>query len=187
MQKVLFCSLLILLVGFGFSQTQDSGKFGFSFKSGPSNDIGLYFKISDNISFRPSLGFTSSKAEEDSGEPDKTTQYSANLGIFYHFLKKNNFHMYSGLEVAYVHQKLTANSLNSQNDSLYERKTNGYSGDIILGLQYYFNKHLAIFGEVAFGYLKQEADYHSTYVSEITSTETSWNLSRSGFGIILFI
>jgi len=177
-QKLLFFSLMILFVCSGFSQ--ETGKFGFFFKSGSGNDVGLILKLSNRLTLRPSLGFTTDKTERGSSTPIDETAFSVDLGLFYHFLEKNHFTAYTGLEMGYSHQ--TRERILS--NEMYEDTINGYKGNVILGFQYNFNKHLAVFGEIGLGLWKRKND---SLLSSTPTTHTSWSLNRSGFGIILFL
>ena len=169
-QRLLLFFLMILCVGFGFSQ--EKGKFGILFKSSSSYYVGLKFNLSDKITLRPTLGFSSDKIEKESPQgPDSVVeldskQYKVGLGLFYYFLKKNQFSAYIGPELGYFHQ--------TQTD--FDR----YDANIIFGLQYNLNKHLAVFGEVGFGYSKSKSAARQ-------KEQTSWGVSQSGFGIILYL
>ncbi len=176
-QKLLFFSLMILFVCFGFSQ--ETGKFGFFFKSGSGNDVGLILKLSNRVTLRPALGFIKEKTEKGYITLRDETTYSMELGLFYHFLEKNHFTAYTGLEMGYSHET-TETTLTGPN----KFKIKGYLGNVILGFQYNFNKHLAVFGEIGIGLWKRKND--NPEISEATKY-TSWSLNRSGFGIILYL
>jgi hypothetical protein len=53
-QKLLLFFLMVLCVSFVFSQ--ETGKFGFSFKTGSNYDVGMIFNLSDRVTLRPSFG-----------------------------------------------------------------------------------------------------------------------------------
>lgn len=188
-QKLLFFSLLILCVSFGFSQ--ETGKFGFFFKAGSSNSVGLTFNLSDRVTLRPSFGFSSIKIEyeSESAQDIKENSYSMDFGLFYHFLKKDHFTAYSGFEAGYTYRNREGETDSSIIYTLAVRKTRGYRGNAILGFQYNFNKHLAVFGEIAFGFWKEKVDFdnQNLLINPSPGTSTSWSLSRSGFGIILYL
>lgn len=190
-QKLLLFSFWILCMSFVFPQ--ETGKFGFFFKVGSSNSVGLNFNISDRVTLRPSFGFQTFKREYESPNASDSNghSYSVDLGLFYHFLKKDRFTAYSGLEVGYTYQKQEIEIVGISDDMFAVRKTRGYRGNVIFGLQYNFNKHLAVFGEVAFGFLKEKVgDLDMPQYMQIISYPSEsiiWELSRSGFGIILYL
>jgi len=189
-QKLLLCSLVILCVCFGF--TEETGKFGFFFKAGSSYSVGLTFNLSDRVTLRPSFGFSSNKSEyeSESAQDTKENSYSMDLGLFYHFLKKDHFTAYSGFEAGYTYRNRESETDGASSIyTLAVRKSRGYRGNAILGFQYNFNKHLAVFGEIAFGFLIEKTDFDSQNLLIISypSKYTSWSLSRSGFGIILYL
>ena len=185
-QKLLLCSLVILCVGFGFAE--EAGKFGFLFKSSSIHSVGLSFNLTDRVTLRPSFGFSTNKNEYESqnSADTKNNLYSVDLGLFYHFLKKDRFTAYSGLEVGYSHQKFEREISGVVIQDSVEKKS-GYMGNAIIGLQYNFNKHLAVFGEVAFGYQKTEYEYNEPIIISYPAESITWGLSRSGFGIILYL
>ena len=187
-QKLVFLALMILCVGFVFSQ--ETGKFGFFFKAGSYESVGLTWNLSDRVTLRPSFGFYTTKTgwENVASEEDKKENgYSMELGLFYHFLKKNHFTAYSGLEMGYTRQTGDITTCSSGSCGTYEGTDNGYMGNLILGFQYNFNKHLAVFGEIGFGFLKQKLDYVGLLENQVSYKLTSWSLERSGFGIILYL
>jgi long-subunit fatty acid transport protein len=183
-KKLLLASLVILCVSFGFSQ--ETGKFGFFFKAGSSYSVGLTFNLSDRVTLRPSFGFHTTKAELEGDTPEKESGYSLDLGLFYHFLKKDRFSAYTGLEMGYTHQTGDYNVCYSDICGTQEQTENGYLGNLILGFQYNFNKHVAVFGEVGFGFWKRTVDFQDVLIQG-TYKLTSWSLNRSGFGIILYL
>jgi len=187
-QKLVFLALMILCVGFVFSQ--ETGKFGFFFKAGSYNSVGLTCNLSDRVTLRPAFGFYTAKIEweEDIPERDeKENGYSLDLGLFYHFLKKNHFTAYTGLEMGYTHQKGEMDLCYSGICGTYEETENGYMGDLVFGFQYNFNKHLAVFGEIGFGFLKQKVEFVDSLENQDSYKRTSWSLERSGFGIVLYL
>jgi len=182
---------MILCVSFVFSQ--ETGKFGFFFETGSSSSIGLTFNLSDRVTLRPSFGFLFNKSEYESvNNPDrKSHSYSGDLGLFYHFLKKDHFTAYSGFEAGYTYgtQEIEFEDVSNNFYSLVPKKSRGYRGNVILGFQYNFNKHLAVFGEAAFGFWKEKAELDSENVlsSAYPIRSISWSFSRSGIGIILYL
>jgi long-subunit fatty acid transport protein len=186
-QKILLFSLMILCVCFVFPQ--ETGKFGFFFEAGSSYSVGLTFNLSARVTLRPSFGFHTIKAQDEGNTLDrdeKENGYSLDLGLFYHFLKKSHFTAYSGLEVGYSHITGDYNVCYSEICGTREQTENGHSGNLILGFQYNFNKHLAVFGEIGFGFSKYNVDYQDM-LTQGTYKYTNWSLSRSGFGIILYL
>jgi hypothetical protein len=140
------------------------------------------------VTLRPSFGISTHKNDYESQNRADTKDnfYSVDLGLFYHFLKKDRFTAYTGLEVGYSHQKYQREASGVVIEESVE-KENGYRGNAIIGLQYNFNKHLAVFGEVAFGYQKTEYDYDESNLIQYPVESITWSLSRSGFGIILYL
>ena len=194
-KKLLLCLLVILGVSFGFSQ--DKGNVGFLFKSGSINSVGLSFNLSDSLTLRPSFGFSTGKDEREydtvvGGTIDtvntttKSTYYSVNLGLFYHFLKKNHLSAYTGLDVGYSHEKNDGEICVAGVCGFENVKSRGYNGNIIMGLQYNLNKHLAVFGEVGFGFRQYKIDNDEDFMP-VYFKSTNWSLGRSGFGIILYL
>jgi hypothetical protein len=186
-QKLLLFSLIILCVCFVFPQ--ETGKFGFFFKAGSSNSVGLTFNLSDRVTLRPSFGFHTIKAEWEDEVPERNEKengYSLDLGLFYHFLKKTRFSAYSGLEVSYTHLSSEYNVCYNDICGTREQTENGHRGNLILGFQFNFNKYLAVFGEIGFGFSKYTVDYQDM-LTQGTYKYTKWSLSRSGFGIILYL
>ena len=188
-KKFLLGALVILFVGFGFSQ--DTGKIGFLFKTGSTSSVGLSWNVSKTLTLRPSFGFQSEKVEEVSngyqieGSP-KNSSYNTSLGLFYHFLQKESFTAYTGLELGYLYQKIEGRLCSSEICYTVTEKVHGFIGSLILGLQYNLNKHLAVFGEVGLGYQHTKADLEFIDAKNETKN-TYWDLSRSGFGIILYL
>ena len=189
-QKLLLISFMILCVSIAFSQ--ETGKFGFFFKAGSSYNVGLTYNLSNRVTLRPSFGFSSNKSEyeSESAQDIKENSYSMDLGLFYHFLKKDHFTAYSGFEAGYTYRNRESDTdVSSSIYILAVRESRGYRGNAILGFQYNFNKHLAVFGEIAFGFLKEKTEFdgQNLLVISYPSKYTSWSLSRSGFGIILYL
>ena len=188
-QKLLLISFMILCVSFVFPR--ETGKFGFFFKAGSSYNVGLTYNLSNRVTLRPSFGFSSKNTEYESetAQDIKENAYSLDLGLFYHFLKKDHFTAYSGFEVGYTYQNRESENDSSIMHTLTVWKSEGYRSNAILGFQYNFNKHLAVFGEIAFGIWKEKVDYDGQYpaIHPSPAKSTSWSLSRSGFGIILYL
>jgi hypothetical protein len=180
---------MILCVSIAFSR--ETGKFGFFFKAGSSSSVGLTFNLGDRVTLRPSFGFSSnnSEYESESAQDIKEYSYSMDLGLFYHFLKKDHFTAYSGFEAGYTYRNRESETNGISIYTLAVRKSKGYRGNAILGFQYNFNKHLAVFGEIAFGLLKEKVDFdnQNNLIILAPTKSTSWGLSRSGFGIILYL
>lgn len=188
-KKFLLCSLIILFVGFGFSQ--ETGKIGFLFKTGSTSGVGLSWNLTESLTLRPSFGFQTQKVDEESNgyqfdDSPKSSSYNTSLGLFYHFLKKDSFTAYTGLEFGYLYHKRDGRSCSSEICYTITEKTNGFSGNLILGLQYNLNKHLAVFGEFGLGYQRTKSDLEIMDTKNETKN-TYWDLSRSGFGIILYL
>jgi len=189
-KKVLLCSFMILFVLVCFSQ--EKGQVGFLFKTGTLNSVGMTFNLSNRVALRPSIGFSTARIDiEDEtlvNDPQKSDNYNASLGILYDFLKKENLSVYSGLEFGYSHSKIESNVCSSFICSLVSRKMNGFTGDVILGFRYNLNKHLALFGEIGFGYERLKTDIESN-LPGTTGTEKykAWDLSRSGVGVTFYL
>jgi hypothetical protein len=183
-QKLLLFSVLIISVSLGFSQ--EMGKFGFFFKAGSSSNVGLAINLSDQLTLRPSIGFYTIKEKWETGDSDENDGYSLDLGLFYHYFKRNHFTAYSGLEIGYIYQTQDMVGSNPSNSETFQ-KSHGYRGNLILGFQYNFNKHVAVFGEIGFGFQRENTDIERENIIVNSCKYTSWRLDRSGFGIVLYL
>jgi hypothetical protein len=191
-KQLLLSMILVLCVCVGLSQAE--GTVGFLFKSGSISSVGMSFDLSKRLTLRPSFGFRSSTTEtltDYLGGSDITRThnlYNLNLGLFYHFLKKKDLSVYTGLELGYSHEKVENESCLYGVCATLADDFDGYNGNLILGLRYKLNKHLAIFGEMSLGYQRYEGtDAIQGQNFDLEVKYNYWDLGRSGFGIILYL
>lgn len=195
--------LLTLLFAFAVSgPAQEKGKVGLLFKTGALNSVGVSYKLSGTMTLRASFGFDTydSKTEyqyqileEVSHDRD---EYNASLGLFFDLVKKKDLTLYSGIEAGisyYTTESILSEHYAAGGITLfpaYEEKseTNGYNGNIILGIQHKIGKRFAIFGEIGFGFNKDHRDDRALADGKLICDKTTqWNLSRSGIGVVFYL
>jgi long-subunit fatty acid transport protein len=200
-KKILLCLFLVVFSVAGFAG--ENGKFGLLFKADSIYSVGASFQLSKRLSLRPTFGFNNSTRDYNDAPElfnDFSTDnknYTAALGLFYHFLEKKDLSIYGGIEFGYTYgkSKLTApyysyvNGEHVLNDEEIRNETfKGTTGNLILGVSHKIGKKVALFGEIGFGYIKNKYEgggIDSFY--EYTSEDTIWNLNRSGIGIIFYL
>jgi len=187
---------------FGFAGEKEN--VGLLFKTGAASNVGAVFQLSERFSLRTTLGFSTQDAAVETTSlfqgsyTQEMKNYTAALGLFYHFREKEKLSLYSGLEFGYSHTVVDSSDKISYQIidgvvifdpvATQERdKRHGYTGNVILGVKYRLGKRFAIFGEIGLGFEKSEANNKSDGISIYNAEYTDWNLKRSGIGIIFFL
>lgn len=190
MRKTIFILLLaVTLCGMSFGH--DGGKLGLLFKGGSQNSVGVSLAVSPRMNIRTTAGFEMSTSDHTDEELERNN-FNVGFGIFVDVLKRKEWAVYTGVEVAYHHQNqemYMANYVGGTYESVfYEREDDGISGDLVLGVRHKIGKRLALYGEINLGYRKYESDFAAEGISSSDSMEqSSFGLSRSGFGLIFYL
>ena len=201
--KIVLFVLLFTVTFFGLAGEKDKNV-GLLFKTGSINNVGAVFQVSNRVSLRATLGFSTHDAATETTSllqnsyTQEMKKYNAALGLFYHFREKENLSLYSGLEIGYDYDIVdTSNKATYQiidGSIIFDpvavrnrNKRHGCAGNVILGVKYRLGKRLAIFGEIGFGFDKTGANNKTDGISTYDAEYTDWNLRRSGVGIIFFL
>ncbi|MCP4221552.1 MAG: outer membrane beta-barrel protein [bacterium] len=177
----------ILLTLFTLSgMAEDTSKFGFHFKASELGNVGVTYKLSEKLEIRAGLGFSFTSANHQGGDNylgeinQDINSTEVSIGLFQNVLTKSKLTLYAGLEGGLVSQKEEA----VYSDYSWENTKYTYHGfhvSGVFGIRHKLTRHLSVFGEFCLGYNSLDAG------SDLNYTSHSWNLKRSGFGIILYI
>lgn len=193
------------LIIFMFSVSAAAGEkegLGLLFKTGSLNSVGASYNVSDTTTLRASFGLsvTSSETETQYAVLQKVSQdtnsYNVSLGLLVDLMKKKDLTLYGGIEVGYVYSitesnaspQTVAGGITISQGYEEKNKTNGYTGNLLLGVHHKIGKKFAVFGEIGFGVLNRKRKNSSLNTGlKHTNELTRWDLSRSGIGLVFYL
>ncbi len=159
--------------------------------------IGIRYYPIENFGIRGRLSYVSTTREQANyysspNNPSSTydlTNKNTGLGIdaYYYLYKKENFSTYAGTGFTYnINKQDYQSSAGPQNQSpkidnitTYQRQLRLFSG-----VQYSFNEHFSVFGEIGIEYLWGDYSSFYYYNPQYIKLHTSkWNLANGGIGV----
>ena len=159
------CLTIILASSESFSQLTPN-TFGFCAKYGyESNYANLIYTLSENIEIDAVVGFKNVSYTVDEGEaPESETSLSFGAWGGY-FLTKGDVSPYIGVGVYY-------SGLPKSTVGDFETTSYNIEAEVDFGMQVFFNKHFAVFGEIKASYniLSEDTKYTSETLNKTTGT-----------------
>ncbi len=197
-------TILCLVAGFGLllasGWAQDSGGFGLLMRVDPSPRVGATFSLGRAFVVRPYVGFSRETvdAERERRFPplndqqnfvpprqeteEERTFVTAGLGVFFVAHRAGDFFVFSGLNFGYGRSTGETNAM--PRDLSWDESSETLQSSAVLGVEGRLSSHLALFGEVGFGYTWSKYKRDNGVDAKVTSHR--WGLANSGVGLIFY-
>jgi len=196
--------LLCLVAGFGLllasGWAQENGGFGLLMRVDPSPRVGATFSLGRAFVLRPYIGFSRETTETEKESKmrvmlnqktfipprresdEERTFVTAGLGVFFVVHRSGDFSLYTGLNFGYGRSTGEMNTM--PRDLGWDESGETLQSSAVLGVEGRLSSHLALFGEVGFGYTWSK--FKRDNGVDLTVKTQRWGLANSGVGLIFY-
>jgi len=144
--------------------------------------VGLLWRVADRVAIRPEFSFALTDSSSESLINDETNFWSVGTGVSVLFYSPvtDNLRTYFAPRFSYARTSGDSNTTESATDV--------YSFAGMFGAQYSLGRRFAAFGEVGFGYSRQNGSVTSNVGPLTTHISNHGNAvaTRTGVGVILY-
>lgn len=161
------------------ANAQERGRVGVTM--GYPASIGILWHVSDRVALRPEFSFSKTDSTSE-GIVDATTDFSSlGTGVSALFFSSITDNLRT-----YVAPRFSYTRTHGEGD-VTESTTTSYSMAGMFGAHYLLGSRFAVFGELGFGYTRQDSTAITTIVSEIRTTSHGNGVgTRTGIGVVLY-
>lgn len=144
--------------------------------------VGLLWHVSDRVAFRPEFSFTFTNSSSESLISDESnfSSFGTGVSVLFYSSLTDNLRTYLAPRLSYGRTSGDTNTTESTTDI--------YSIAGMFGAQYSLGRRFAAFGEVGFGYSRQNGS-STTMIGPLTNRITNHGNAfgtRTGAGVILY-